>query len=150
MKMLSSSLCALALVSLSLSPPLAANNGLLNRSSSRTFEVTSSPTSPESPQQAPNVAHSPQATTAAPPATEILPTISEETPAAGSWSFTEEERSALRELALSDSEMEEHSGAHAVVVSLGGVVLIALLVIIILILLDEISIEDLNPDESAA
>jgi hypothetical protein len=132
MKVFQVNLAALALVSLVLTPPLAANTGLLNGPDAGTrggqFPVVLMAEGLDATKDA---GSRPQEATGG------TDTGSQATPSAG---FSPEELAALEGMALSDEEAAKHEGAGVLVVSLGGLLVVALLVILILILTDTIQL----------
>jgi hypothetical protein len=130
MKTLPSCLVALAFVSLAFTPALAANSALLNGPmvGGKTIMVE---------RQAPTQV---TPTTVGFEVTEVAPVVElqSELPVG----FSPAEHEALADLSMIDSELVDAAGAGAVVIGLGGILVVALIVLLILILTDTIELEE--------
>jgi len=153
--MLQSCFAVLAFVSLAFTPPLAANNGLLNNGGSA--NVAASYVSVIAPRAAEVVIEAPIAVEAVQTmeAVEVAATVESapavvEAIAPNMSSFTDAEREALASLSLTDAQITSLAGADGIVIGLGGILVLALIVIIILILLDVISLDGHKSNDSVA
>jgi len=148
MNMYQSCFVVLAFVSFAFTPPLAANNGLLNGPSVvETSKVMYLPVAPTSfAETAPTVELA--GVVEAPAAIEAVEAV-EATTVEGT-AFSDAEREALASMSLTEAEAAEFAGADAIVIGLGGLLVVALIVLLILLIAGIIDFEGFESDNEAA
>lgn len=152
MNMFQSCFVVLAFVSFAFTPPLAANNGLLNgpsvAESSKMMVVPMAPTSVF--EAAPTVEVVNVVET--PAAVDTVEVVEVETATAvvSGTEFSDAEREALASMSLTEAEAVEFAGADVVVIGLGGLLVIALLVLIILLIAGVIDFRAFESPEGTA